>query len=235
MALLEVKDLNTGYGPIQALWSVSLNVENKGITTLLGANGAGKSTFLHCIVGLQKMWSGDIIFDNKSITKIKANKRTDQGISLVPEGRRIFSDMSVKENLIMGAYTSNARGKMNDSFEQVYAMFPVLKERTEQKAGTLSGGEQQMLAIARALMSRPKLLMLDEVSTGLSPVLTTMVMDTLTKIGETLPILVVEQAVEKALEISHTAYVLENGKIVMQGKSDELKRDENLRKAYMGI
>ncbi len=235
MALLEVKDLNTGYGPIQALWSVSLNVENKGITTLLGANGAGKSTFLHCIVGLQKIWSGDIIFDNKSITKIKANKRTDQGISLVPEGRRIFFDMSVKENLIMGAYTPNARGKMADSFEEVYSMFPILKERTEQRAGTLSGGEQQMLAIARALMSRPKLLMLDEVSTGLSPVLTTMVMDTLAKIGETLPILVVEQAVEKALEISDTAYVLENGKIVMQGKSDELKRDENLRKAYMGI
>ncbi len=235
MALLEVKDLNTGYGPIQALWSVSLNVENKGITTLLGANGAGKSTFLHSIVGLQKIWSGDIIFDNKSITKIKANKRTDQGISLVPEGRRIFFDMSVKENLIMGAYAPNAREKMDDSFEEVYAMFPVLKERTEQRAGTLSGGEQQMLAIARALMSRPKLLMLDEVSTGLSPVLTNMVMDTLTKLGENLPILVVEQSVEKALEISHTAYVLENGKIVMQGKSDELKRDENLRKAYMGI
>ena len=235
MALLEVKDLNTGYGPIQALWSVSLNVENKGITTLLGANGAGKSTFLHCIVGLQKIWSGDIIFDNKSITKIKANKRTDQGISLVPEGRRIFSDMSVKENLIMGAYAPNAREKMSESFEEVYAMFPVLKERTEQRAGTLSGGEQQMLAIARALMARPKLLMLDEVSTGLSPVLTTMVMDTLAKLGENLPILVVEQSVEKALEISHTAYVLENGKIVMQGKSDELKQDENLRKAYMGI
>ena len=235
MALLEVKDLNTGYGPIQALWSVSLNVENKGITTLLGANGAGKSTFLSCVVGLQKMWSGDIIFDNKSITKIKANKRIDQGISLVPEGRRIFFDMSVKENLIMGAYAANAREKMSESFEEVYAMFPVLKERTEQRAGTLSGGEQQMLAIARALMSRPKLLMLDEVSTGLSPVLTTMVMDTLAKLGENLPILVVEQSVEKALEISHTAYVLENGKIVMQGKSDELKQDENLRKAYMGI
>lgn len=235
MALLEVKDLNTGYGPIQVLWSISLNIENKGITTLLGANGAGKSTFLHCIVGLQKIWSGDIIFDNKSLTKVKANKRTDQGISLVPEGRRIFFDMSVKENLIMGAYTPNARRKMDASFEEVYTIFPVLKERTKQRAGTLSGGEQQMLAIARALMSRPKLLMLDEVSTGLSPVLTTMVMDTLSKLSETLPILVVEQSVEKALEISHTAYVLENGKIVMQGKSDELKRDENLRKAYMGI
>lgn len=235
MALLEVKDLNTGYGPIQVLWSISLNIENKGITTLLGGNGAGKSTFLHCIVGLQKIWSGDIIFDNKSLTKVKANKRTDQGISLVPEGRRIFFDMSVKENLIMGAYTPNARRKMDASFEEVYTIFPVLKERTKQRAGTLSGGEQQMLAIARALMSRPKLLMLDEVSTGLSPVLTTMVMDTLSKLSETLPILVVEQSVEKALEISHTAYVLENGKIVMQGKSDELKRDENLRKAYMGI
>lgn len=235
MALLEVKDLNTGYGLIQALWSVSLNVEDKGITTLLGANGAGKSTFLSCIVGLQKIWSGDIIFDNKSLTNVKANKRIDQGISLVPEGRRIFFDMSVKENLVMGAYVPNAREKMSESFEEVYQIFPVLKERTEQRAGTLSGGEQQMLAIARALMSRPKLLMLDEVSTGLSPVLTTMVMDTLAKLGETLPILVVEQAVEKALDISHTAYVLENGKIVMQGKSDELKRDTNLRKAYMGI
>ena len=235
MALLEVKDLNTGYGPIQALWSVSLNVEDKGITTLLGANGAGKSTFLSCIVGLQKIWSGDIIFDGNSLTNVKANKRIDRGISLVPEGRRIFFDMSVKENLLMGAFTPNARSKIDESFEEVYKIFPVLKERTEQRAGTLSGGEQQMLAIARALMSRPKLLMLDEVSTGLSPVLTTMVMDTLAKLGENLPILVVEQSVEKALEISHTAYVLENGKIVMQGKSDELKQDENLRKAYMGI
>jgi branched-chain amino acid transport system ATP-binding protein len=143
--------------------------------------------------------------------------------------------MSVKENLIMGAYAPNARKKMGESFEEVYELFPVLKERTEQRAGTLSGGEQQMLAIARALMSRPKLLMLDEVSTGLSPVLTTLVMDTLAKLGKTLPILVVEQAVEKALEISQTAYVFENGKIVMQGRSDELKRDVNLRKAYMGI
>lgn len=235
MALLEVKDLNTGYGLIQALWSVTLDVEDKGITTLLGANGAGKSTFLSCIVGLQKIWSGDIIFNNKSLTNVKAHKRIDQGISLVPEGRRIFFDMSVKENLVMGAYTPNAREKIGESLEEVYQIFPVLKERTEQRAGTLSGGEQQMLAIARALMSRPKLLMLDEVSTGLSPVLTTMVMDTLAKLGETLPILVVEQAVEKALEISHTAYVLENGKIVMHGKSDELKQDENLRKAYMGI
>lgn len=235
MALLEVKDLNTGYGPIQALWSVSLNVKDKEITTLLGANGAGKSTFLSCIMGLQNIWSGDILFENKSITNIKANKRIDQGISLVPEGRRIFFDMSVKENLVMGAYTPKAREKMSESFEEVYQIFPVLKERTEQRAGTLSGGEQQMLAIARALMSRPKLLMLDEVSTGLSPVLTNLVMDTLAKLGETLPILVVEQAVEKALDISQTAYVLENGKIVMQGRSDELKRDANLRKAYMGI
>ncbi|WP_455280096.1 ABC transporter ATP-binding protein [[Eubacterium] cellulosolvens] len=235
MALLEVKDLNTGYGPIQALWSVSLNVKDKEITTLLGANGAGKSTFLSCIVGLQNIWSGDILFENKSIANIKANKRIDQGISLVPEGRRIFFDMSVKENLVMGAYTPKARERMSESFEEVYQIFPVLKERTEQRAGTLSGGEQQMLAIARALMSRPKLLMLDEVSTGLSPVLTNLVMDTLAKLGETLPILVVEQAVEKALDISQTAYVLENGKIVMQGRSDELKRDANLRKAYMGI
>lgn len=236
MALLEIDNLCTGYGEIKVLWDVSLRIAEKGTTALLGANGAGKSTILNCIVGLQKVWSGDIRFEGSDITGIKANKRIDLGISMVPEGRRIFSGMTVMENLMMGAYTKRAREKMKESFEEVYQLFPVLKGRLSQRAGTLSGGEQQMLAVARALMSRPKLLMLDEVSTGLSPMMAMLVMETLAKLGEAgLPIFMVEQHVEKALEVSTKAYVVENGRILMEGDSEKLRNDEQLKKAYMGI
>jgi branched-chain amino acid transport system ATP-binding protein len=236
MALLEIDNLCTGYGEIKVLWDVSLRIAEKGTTALLGANGAGKSTILNCIVGLQKVWSGDIRFGGSGITEIKANKRIDLGISMVPEGRRIFSGMTVMENLMMGAYTKRAREKTKESFEEVYQLFPVLKGRLSQRAGTLSGGEQQMLAVARALMSRPKLLMLDEVSTGLSPMMAMLVMETLAKLGEAgLPIFMVEQHVEKALEVSTKAYVLENGRVLMEGDSEELRNDEQLKKAYMGI
>lgn len=236
MALLEIDNLCTGYGEIKVLWDVSLGIAEKGTTALLGANGAGKSTILNCIVGLQKVWSGDIRFEGSGITGIKANKRIDLGISMVPEGRRIFSGMTVMENLMMGAYNKRAREKMKESFEEVYQLFPVLKDRLSQRAGTLSGGEQQMLAVARALMSRPKLLMLDEVSTGLSPRMAMLVMETLAKLGEAgLPIFMVEQHVEKALEVSTKAYVLENGRILMEGDSEKLRNDEQLKKAYMGI
>ncbi len=236
MAILEIDNLCTGYGEIKVLWDVSLRIAEKGTTALLGANGAGKSTILNCIVGLQKVWSGDIRFGGSRITGIKANKRIDLGISMVPEGRRIFSGMTVMENLMMGAYTKRAREKMKESFEEVYQLFPVLKDRLSQRAGTLSGGEQQMLAVARALMSRPKLLMLDEVSTGLSPRMAMLVMETLAKLGEAgLPIFMVEQHVEKALEVSTKAYVLENGRILMEGDSEKLRNDEQLKKAYMGI
>lgn len=235
MDVLQIENLTSGYGEIEVLWSISMNVSGKGITALLGSNGAGKSTLMYCITGLQKIWSGALRLEGSDITKVRANKRVDLGISLVPEGRRIFPDMTVFENLQMGAYTKKGREKLNDSLELVYQIFPVLKERLSQRAGTLSGGEQQMLAISRALMARPKLLMLDEPSTGLSPRLSVLVMDTLGDLSEELPILLVEQNVKRSLEISDTAYLLENGKIVMQGKSKELSVDENIRKAYIGI
>ncbi len=236
MTLLEIKNLNTGYGEIKALWDVSLGVEAKGITTLLGANGAGKTTLLNCLTGLQKAWSGEIEFDGQDLLAIKPHKRVDLGIAMVPEGRGIFYDMSVFENLLMGAYPTRAREKSEESLEWIYSIFPVLKERPNQMAGTLSGGEQQMLAIARALMSKPKLLLLDEVSTGLAPTLVLNLMDILVNVAEEgLPMLLVEQHTEMALEVSRIGYVLENGRIVMQGKSHDLRADKKLREAYMGI
>jgi len=236
MAILEIEELRTGYGEIEVLWSVSLQVEDKGITALLGSNGAGKTTMLNCITGLQKAWSGKIRFAGNDITKIKTSERVNLGISMIPEGRGIFAEMTVLENLMMGAYTKKAREKMVDSFEQVYELFPVLKERPNQRAGTLSGGEQQMLAVGRALMSRPKLLICDEISTGLSPRLTMLMMGTLAKLAEeNLPVFLIEQHVKKALDISDKAYVMENGKIIMEGNGEELRKNEKLRKAYMGI
>ncbi|MGQ9640451.1 MAG: ABC transporter ATP-binding protein [Candidatus Bathyarchaeia archaeon] len=236
MAILEVEGLRTGYGEITILWDISLNVDGKGITALLGANGAGKSTLLNCVVGLQKVWSGDVRFEGSSIINIPPNRRVELGISMVPEGRRIFTEMTVWENLLMGAYTRRAKETFKDSIEQVYQLFPVLKERLNQRAGTLSGGEQQMLAVGRALMSKPKLLICDEISTGLSPKLIMLLMGTLAKLSdEGLPIFMIEQHVERALEISRKAYIIENGKIAMEGRSEDLRVDERLRKAYMGI
>ncbi|MGQ9543886.1 MAG: ABC transporter ATP-binding protein [Candidatus Bathyarchaeia archaeon] len=236
MAILEVEGLRTGYGEITILWDISLNVDGKGITALLGANGAGKSTLLNCVVGLQKVWSGDVRFEGSSIINIPPNRRVELGISMVPEGRRIFTEMTVWENLLMGAYTRRAKETFKDSIEQVYQLFPVLKERLNQRAGTLSGGEQQMLAVGRALMSKPKLLICDEISTGLSPKLIMLLMGTLAKLSdEGLPIFMIEQHVERVLEISRKAYIIENGKIAMEGRSEDLRVDERLRKAYMGI
>ena len=236
MALLKIDKLNTGYGEVQALWDVSLDVEEKGITALLGANGAGKTTLLNVITGLQDAWSGEIRFAGQKLFEIKPHNRVDLGIAMVPEGRGIFYDMSVYENLLMGAYTKNAREKTKDSLEWVYSIFPVLKERPDQMAGTLSGGEQQMLAIARALMSRPKLLLLDEVSTGLAPALVLTLMDILVNVAEKgLPMLLVEQHIEMALEVSRIGYVLENGRVVIQGESKDLRTDKKIREVYMGI
>jgi branched-chain amino acid transport system ATP-binding protein len=236
MGMLEIQDLRSGYGEIEVLWSVSLSTLDKGITSLLGPNGAGKTTLLNCITGLQNSWAGSVNFLGADITNKKPHQVVDIGISMVPEGRRIFTAMTVLENLLMGAYTKRARKRIKDSLERVYHVFPILKERKNQVAGTLSGGERQMLAIGRSLMSRPKLLLMDEVSTGLAPKLVLRVMETISQLSnEGLPILLVEQHVEKALKVSQFAYVMEHGKIAMKGKSKELLADKRLKKAYLGI
>lgn len=236
MGMLEIQDLRSGYGEIEVLWSVSLSTLDKGITSLLGPNGAGKTTLLNCITGLQNSWAGSVNFLGTDITNKKPHQVVDIGISMVPEGRRIFTAMTVLENLLMGAYTKRARKRIQDSLERVYQVFPILKERKNQVAGTLSGGERQMLAIGRSLMSRPKLLLMDEVSTGLAPKLVLRVMETINQLSnEGLPILLVEQHVEKALKVSQFAYVMEHGKIAMKGKSRELLADKRLKKAYLGI
>lgn len=236
MGMLEIQDLRSGYGEIEVLWSVSLSTLDKGITSLLGPNGAGKTTLLNCITGLQNSWAGSVNFLGADITNKKPHQVVDIGISMVPEGRRIFTAMTVLENLLMGAYTKRARKRIKDSLERVYQVFPILKERKNQVAGTLSGGERQMLAIGRSLMSRPKLLLMDEVSTGLAPKLVLRVMETISQLSsEGLPILLVEQHVEKALKVSQFAYVMEHGKIAMKGKSRELLADKRLKKAYLGI
>ena len=236
MGMLEIQDLRSGYGEIEVLWSVSLSTLDKGITSLLGPNGAGKTTLLNCITGLQNSWAGSVNFLGTDITNKKPHQVVDIGISMVPEGRRIFTAMTVLENLLMGAYTKRARKRIKDSLERVYQVFPILKERKNQVAGTLSGGERQMLAIGRSLMSRPKLLLMDEVSTGLAPKLVLRVMETISQLSnEGLPILLVEQHVEKALKVSQFAYVMEHGKIAMKGKSRELLADKRLKKAYLGI
>jgi len=236
MGMLEIQDLRSGYGEIEVLWSVSLSTLDKGITSLLGPNGAGKTTLLNCITGLQNSWAGSVNFLGADITNKKPHQVVDIGISMVPEGRRIFTAMTVLENLLMGAYTKRARKRIKDSLERVYHVFPILKERKNQVAGTLSGGERQMLAIGRSLMSRPKLLLMDEVSTGLAPKLVLRVMETISQLSnEGLPILLVEQHVEKALKVSQFAYVMEHGKIAMKGKSRELLADKRLKKAYLGI
>ena len=236
MGMLEIQDLRSGYGEIEVLWSVSLSTLDKGITSLLGPNGAGKTTLLNCITGLQNSWTGSVNFLGTDITNKKPHQVVDIGISMVPEGRRIFTAMTVLENLLMGAYTKRARKRIKDSLERVYQVFPILKERKNQVAGTLSGGERQMLAIGRSLMSRPKLLLMDEVSTGLAPKLVLRVMETISQLSnEGLPILLVEQHVEKALKVSQFAYVMEHGKIAMKGKSRELLADKRLKEAYLGI
>ncbi|MBS7641003.1 MAG: ABC transporter ATP-binding protein [Candidatus Bathyarchaeia archaeon] len=234
--MLNVESINVFYGGAQALYNVSLQVSKGEIVALVGSNGAGKTTTLKTIAGLLRPSSGNIYFLNKRITNLPPNIISEKGISLVPEGRRLFPFLTVQENLEVGAYKGEARKKLKDSLELVYQLFPRLKERRNQMAYTLSGGEQQMLAIGRALMSRPKLLMLDEPSLGLAPVVYRKIFDTLKEINiQGITILLVEQNVHMALKLANRAYVMENGRIVMEGESEKLFVDENLRKAYLGI
>ena len=232
--ILDVKNISVYYGAIHAIKGISFNVEEGEIVTLIGANGAGKSTTLNTISGLLRSRTGDIKFMGESITKLSPNKIVEKGLVMVPEGRRIFLGLTVEENLEMGAYT-RPRSEIVQSMEQVYELFPRLRERRTQVGGTLSGGEQQMLAMGRALMAKPKLIMLDEPSMGLAPLLVDLIFDIikdLHKNGST--ILLVEQNAQAALSIADRAYVLETGKIVKTGKGSDLISDPDIKKAYLG-
>ncbi|MBR5560146.1 MAG: ABC transporter ATP-binding protein [Clostridia bacterium] len=232
--MLKVEDLHVYYGSIHAIKGVSFEVEEGEIVTLIGANGAGKSTSLNTVAGLLKARSGSIHFMGKNLTGMPASRIVSHGMALCPEGRRVFQQMTVRENLEMGGYTRPA-GEIDASLDDVFTRFPRLKERHRQVAGTLSGGEQQMLAMGRALMSKPKLLMLDEPSMGLAPILVEQIfdiIDELNRAGTT--ILLVEQNAQMALSIAHRAYVLETGNIVKSGNANDLMHDDDVRKAYLG-
>ncbi|MBO6001376.1 MAG: ABC transporter ATP-binding protein [Spirochaetales bacterium] len=232
--MLSVNDINVFYGAIHAITDISFNVDEGEIVTLIGANGAGKSTTLNTISGLLRSRTGDIKFMGNSIAKTSPNKIVESGLVMVPEGRRIFLGLTVEENLEMGAYT-RPKTEIKDSMEQVYELFPRLKERQSQIGGTLSGGEQQMLAMGRALMAKPKLIMLDEPSMGLAPLLVDLIFEIIAdlhKAGST--ILLVEQNAQAALSIADRAYVLETGKIIKTGKGSELINDPDIKKAYLG-
>ena len=235
MAMLDVNDLHVYYGVIQALKGVSFQVNQGEVIALIGANGAGKTTTLHTLTGLLQAKQGSIVFEGTDITKVPAHKIVQMGIAHVPEGRRVFSDLSVYENLKMGAYTRKDKNEIAESLENVYKRFPRLEERKNQRAGTLSGGEQQMLAMGRALMSKPKMIVMDEPSMGLSPIFVNEIFDIIEKVsagGTT--VLLVEQNAKKALSIADRAYVLETGKIALSGDADELMNDDSIKKAYLG-
>ncbi len=235
MALLEVHDLEVNYGVIRAIKGISFEVNEGEIVTLIGANGAGKTTTMQSTVGLIPKKSGKVIFNGEDITKTPCHKIVKLGMTQVPEGRRIFQELSVYENLLMGAYSVKDKSSFKDDLDRIYERFPRLFERKNQVAGTLSGGEQQMLAMGRAIMSHPKLLMLDEPSMGLSPLLVDQVFDIIKEINKDgTTILLVEQNAGKSLAISDRAYVLENGEIVLSGTGKELSESEMVKKAYLG-
>ena len=233
---LEIKDLHVHYGKIEAIKGISVTVNEGEIVTLIGANGAGKTTMLKTISGLRPVSSGQIIFNGEDISKMPAHKRADLGLSQAPEGRGIFIGMSVLENLEMGKYNrKNRKAEMNEDLEKVFHLFPRLKERISQVGGTLSGGEQQMLAIGRALMARPKVLLLDEPSMGLAPLMIANIFNIITEINKTgTTILLVEQNAQQALQRAHRAYVLEVGHVVKEAKASDLLNDPDVRAAYLG-
>jgi branched-chain amino acid transport system ATP-binding protein len=236
MPALEILDLNVFYGPIHALWDVSLQVESGTIASIIGSNGAGKSTVLRSIMGIVPAKSGKILFDGERIDGLSPDRVVDRGVAYVPEGRHIFSDLSVRENLKMGAYPRRARASFKNEIESVFEIFPLLKERSRQKAGTLSGGEAQMLAIGRALMSKPRFLMLDEPSAGLSPIMVERIFEAISRIKALgITALLVEQDVVRALTHSSKGYILENGQVTRSAQGEELLKDEEVRKAYLGI
>lgn len=236
MNMLEVQGCESGYGEVQILWGVSLQLQAGQLTSLVGTNGSGKTTLLRAITGLLPTWKGQVLFEGRNITKLSPHEKTQLGMVMVPEGRQLFTDMSVLENLEMGATPAHARSSYQRNLEWVFDLFPRLKERIRQITGTLSGGEQQMVAIARGLMSQPKILMFDELSLGLSPLLVLNLFEVILKLkeqGHTM--LLVEQNVQMALAVSDYAYVMNNGKIEIEGKAKEVREMPSVRKAYLGV
>ena len=234
--MLEVKDLRVRYGTVEAVRGLSFHVSERAIVSLIGANGAGKTTSLRALTGLIKPSAGEIVFERASLIGLAPHQIVRLGIAHVPEGRRLFPKMTVHENLKMGAYLRTSRAEISSTLEMIYQHFPILRERGRQVAGSLSGGEQQMLAIARALMTRPKLLLLDEPSMGLSPIMTAEIGKIIRQINALdVSIVLVEQNAMLALTLAQYGYVLETGSLVMQGKAEDLLRDEGVKKAYLGI
>ncbi|MGD8404651.1 MAG: ABC transporter ATP-binding protein [Anaerolineales bacterium] len=236
MAILEISNVASGYGEVQILWDSSLKLEKGKLTCLVGGNGVGKTTLLRTVMGLIKPWEGSISFDGQDVSRVPAYTKAEMGMVMVPEGRQLFTDMSVYENLEMGASNKRAIPKFKENLERVYEMFPRLKEREVQKAGTLSGGEQQMLAVARGIMADPTVLMIDELSLGLAPVLILGLFESLKALRELgITILLVEQNVQMALAISDYGYVLAEGKVELEGPARELIKNEHVREAYLGL
>lgn len=235
MAMLEIKNLEVFYGMIQAIKDISFEVNEGEVIALIGANGAGKTTILHTVTGLLEAAKGEVWFDGKDITKVPAHKIVSMGMAHVPEGRRVFANLSVLQNLKMGAYTRRDKNEIEETLATIYERFPRLKERQNQLAGTLSGGEQQMLAMGRALMSHPKIILMDEPSMGLSPIFVNEIFDIIKSVSASgTTVLLVEQNAKKALSIADRAYVLETGKIVLEGPAGELLNNDSIKKAYLG-
>lgn len=235
MAMLEIKDLEVYYGMIQAIKGVSFEVNEGEVIALIGANGAGKTTILHTVTGLLEAKSGSVLFNGKNITKVPAHKIVSMGMAHVPEGRRVFANLTVLQNLKMGAYTRKDKDEIEETLKTVYQRFPRLEERQNQLAGTLSGGEQQMLAMGRALMSHPRIILMDEPSMGLSPIFVNEIFNIIQEVSASgTTVLLVEQNAKKALSISDRAYVLETGKIVLEGDAEELLNNDSIKKAYLG-
>ena len=235
MAMLEIKDLKVSYGMIQAIKGISFEVNKGEVIALIGANGAGKTTILHTITGLLNADSGSVTYEGKDITRMPGHKIVSMGIAHVPEGRRVFANMTVLQNLKLGAYTRKDKAEIAETLEMVYNRFPRLKERKNQLAGTLSGGEQQMLAMGRALMSHPQIILMDEPSMGLSPIFVNEIFDIIEEVSKSgTTVLLVGQNAKKALSIADRAYVLETGNIVLDGKASELLDNDSIKKAYLG-
>jgi branched-chain amino acid transport system ATP-binding protein len=234
--LLEVKDIEVGYGDATALWGASIEIDAGQIVSVVGPNGAGKSTLVNAIAGVLRPRRGTIAIEGVDISRLASHRVCDHGIALVPEGRRLFTQMSVIDNLLLGSYRRAARAESASALEEVFSLFPILKDRQHQISGSMSGGQQQMVAIGRGLMARPRVLLMDEPSLGLSPAIVDEMFDIIGMINERgVSVLLVEQNVNKALEIAHHAYVIEQGRVVTSGKPDTLINDSRIREAYLGI